>query len=148
MVKEKTEIEVEFENDGFLAIAIPAIGIFLLFAFLAKIGFEPSEVWAFIKMLVFPATWDYQIGKEFTHFFRAGLNVISLIALIIGSVAALTVLDYIGDFFQGMKPFIFKVIFIFPTLLYKVILYLTVINIIMLIPRFIFHVFVGFLVWL
>lgn len=148
MEKQKTDIEVEYENDGLLAIAVPAIGIFLLFAFLAKIGFEPNEVWAFIKMLVFPATWDYQLDKEFTHFLRAGISILSLLALIVGSVAVLTTLDFIGDFFKGMKSIVLKVFFILPALLYKAILYLTVINIIMLIIRFIFHIAIGFLAWL
>lgn len=74
----KTEIEEDFENDGFLSILILGIGIFLMFAFLDKIGFEPGEVWSYIKMLFMLSTWDYQLGFEFTQFLRAGTSLLSI----------------------------------------------------------------------
>lgn len=144
----RTEVEEEFANDGLLAILIPGIGIFLLFAFLAKFGFEPAEVWAFIKMLMFSSSWDYQLGYEFSQFLRAGTSVLSIIGLIAVATAALTTVDYLIDFFKSRKLFVLKLFFVIFTLVYKLIMFLTILNFMILVLRVIYHICAGILVWL
>ncbi|MGA5691369.1 hypothetical protein [Cytobacillus pseudoceanisediminis] len=144
----KTEIEEEFENDGFLSILIPGIGIFLLFAFLAKIGFQPGEVWSFIKMLFLLSTWDYQMRFEFTQFLRAGTSLFSVIGLSLVVVIALIIIDTVINFIKSSKLLVFKIFHALFALIYKFIMFLGVCNLILLIIRVMYHVVAGILVWL
>lgn len=144
----KTEIEEEFENDGLLSILIPGIGIFLLFAFLAKIGFQPGEVWSFIKMLFMFSTWDYQLGFEFTQFLRAGTSLLSILGLTLIVVITFMIIDTIITFFESKKLMAFKIFHAFFAILYKFIMFIGVCNLILLIVRVMYHVAAGILVWL
>lgn len=144
----KTEIEEDFENDGFLSILILGIGIFLMFAFLAKIGFEPGEVWSYIKMLFMLSTWDYQLGFEFTQFLRAGTSLLSIIGLTLVVVISFMIIDTVINYIKVSKLLVFKTFQALLALFYKFIMFLGVCNLILLIVRVMYHVAAGILVWL
>ncbi|MFS0783496.1 hypothetical protein [Bacillus sp. 1P06AnD] len=138
----------EDDRQGCLTVFWWIVGTFLSFCVLGKFGFEPHEVWGFIKKLFFPSFWDYQGDYGYDQSTRIALVVISGIGLFLVYFIIGIVIEYISDFVKRFDNFILKVISLLVFLVEKSVLYLFIINLFILIFRFIFHCCAAFLVWL
>lgn len=142
-MKTDGRFEKEYEGNGFVLLGVPFVLIFLAFAVLAKLGFEAGEVWAFLKIFILPATWDYQLNYEFTQFEKLTATLITILVLIFIAWTMFTMIEAVKSKLGHIK--FFSVVL---ACSYKVIMFLFSLNFMFLLIRIIYHSIAAFLVWL
>lgn len=147
-VQEMEEDYNEGDGNGCLLIAVPAIGLFLLYCVLEKFGLTGGMQWTIIKGFFFPSTWDYQLNFTSTHMERAMILILTLVLHFSVTWALLTFIGKIRSYFYKRSNFFISSIYVLITGIYYALTYYFVINMVVMVFRTGYHLVAAFFVWL
>lgn len=134
------------EEEGMGRVILLGVIVFFALAILSKFGIAPGEVWSFVKLLFFPATWDLQLGHVMPSIERAMMMIVSGIVTAAVIFGVMLLIDYIDSWF--FSPF--KAMKVFSLLfkgLYEVVMYLMIFNCLVMAARFCWHMIMAFFSW-